>query len=244
MDFENFKNSIDYRNNLLFGLPIKWDGIKIYPIKLKDLINYSLDKYNKFVSIITLNKTEIMESLNILEEVSLWDFIILNFVSVDNDEIRDLFLHILSLCFRDIVRFSIEGYFLIGDSGKTLNENNFMQIISILRDQNQTRERKEKFVNKKEREYFQAVQKAKQKYQKALKAMGKDDTDLLDIISSICAKHPSLNFSNIQELTIYQLIDQFKRINMIDDYFISIDSLLAGASKKNVDLKHWSKKYE
>jgi hypothetical protein len=31
---------------------------------------------------------------------------------------------------------------------------------------------------------------------------------------------------------------------MIDDYFISIDSLLAGASKKNVDLKHWSKKYE
>jgi hypothetical protein len=150
----------------------------------------------------------------------------------------------LSLCFRDIVRFSIEGYFLIGDSGKTLNENNFMQIISILRDQNQTRERKEKFVNKKEREYFQAVQKAKQKYQKALKAMGKDDTDLLDIISSICAKHPSLNFSNIQELTIYQLIDQFKRINMIDDYFISIDSLLAGASKKNVDLKHWSKKYE
>jgi len=244
MNLELYRESMDYRNNLLFALPIEWNGLKVYPLKLKEIINYSFEKYNKFISIITLNKTEIMDSLSILEEVSLWDFIILNFVSVDNDEVKDLFLHIFSLIFKDKVVFSVEGVFLIGDTGKTIDESNYTEIFSILKDQNCAKEREEKYLNKREREYQKAVQLAKQKYKKALKAMGKEDTDLLDIISSICAKHPSLNFFNIQELTIYQMIDQFKRLNMIDDYFVSIDSLLAGANKKDVNLIHWSKKYE
>jgi hypothetical protein len=29
---------------------------------------------------------------------------------------------------------------------------------------------------------------------------------------------------------------------MIDSYFISVKSLIAGADKKDVDLKHWSEK--
>jgi hypothetical protein len=64
------------------------------------------------------------------------------------------------------------------------------------------------------------------------------------LISSVCSKHANLSLFNIEKLTIYQLIDQFKRLNMIDEYFISVDSLLAGADSKKVDLNHWSKKIQ
>ena len=236
------RDSLEYRSKLLLGMPIEWEGLNVYPLTIGQIMDFSIEKYNQFTSIISLNRTEIMESLGILEEVSLFDFIIINFISSDNNGIKEMILDILSMIFKDDVIFSVNGYFLIGDSGKKIDSDNFKSLLLILRDQNYAEERKEKFLNKKEREYYEAVKKAREKYKKALKVMGKSETDLLDLISAICSKHQSMNFLNIRQFTIYQLIDQFKRINMIDDYFISIDSLLAGADKKNVKLIHWSKK--
>jgi len=45
-------------------------------------------------------------------------------------------------------------------------------------------------------------------------------------------------------VTMFQLIDSFKRLNQIDNYFISIDSLMAGADSKDVTVKHWGDKIQ
>jgi hypothetical protein len=179
-----------------------------------------------------------MEVLKIVEEVSLFDFIILNLAADNSNKLKDLILEMFSLIFKETISLSIKGYFIDGKNN-IINQKNFPKIIQIIKDQNAIKEREEKVVTKKERDYKEEVRRVREKYRKYLKATGKsNDTDLLDIISSISSKHPSLNLFNIYKLTIYQLIDQFKRINLIDEYFINIDSLLAGADKANIHLIH------
>lgn len=235
------KYDMDYQSKLLFAKPIEFEGFKIYPLTIEEIVQFSFDNYNKFLSIISYSKTDIMEVLKILEPIPLFEFIILLLISDETNETKDWFLGILSLIFRETTVLSVRGNFLVGK--KVINENNFTQIIQIIKDQNFVKEREEKYLTKKEREYKEKLAEIKAKYKEYVNATERDkSSDILDIASAVSAKHPSLNLINIYKLTIYQLIDQFKRINAIDDYFISVDSLLAGADSKEIKLSHWSNK--
>jgi len=81
------------------------------------------------------------------------------------------------------------------------------------------------------------LKKIKEKYAKREKSQ-----DIVDIMSAVSSKHPSINVFNCGSLTMYQLIDSYKRLNAVDSYFISIDSILAGASNDEVKVKHWGEK--
>jgi len=180
------REHIDYYSKLLFGKPITFDGIDVYPLKIREVMEYSLDTYNKFLSLISLNRTEIMESLNIVQEVPLYQFIILNIVNDTSNEFIDWFLKTLSMILKDDVLFTTDGYFLIGESNKKIDENNFEQIVQIIKDQNFMKEKKETITTKKERDYKEMVKKARERHKGYLKALGKlSDTDLLDLMSSL-----------------------------------------------------------
>ncbi|AYP68254.1 hypothetical protein PQE75_gp225 [Bacillus phage vB_BcoS-136] len=69
---------------------------------------------------------------------------------------------------------------------------------------------------------------------------GESDIDISDIISAVSSKSNSINKLNIWELTLYQLYDEYARLELIDNYDLSIKAMMAGAEK--VDLKHWSSK--
>jgi hypothetical protein len=184
-----------------------------------------------------------METLKAVETIPLYDFIMILLIADETNEIKDQFLTILNKIFREEVCLSQNGEFIVG-LRKALNRDEFMQILEIIKDQNFVKTRKETILTKKQREYKEMVKKAREKHKAYVKAMGDDGTDMLDLVSSVASKHSSINLFNIDNLTIYQLIDQFKRLNAIDEYFINIDSLLAGADKKNLSLQHWSKKIE
>lgn len=235
--------NMDYRCKLLYGEHIEFENNKIYPLTLKEIKDFSFEKYNKFLSLTSFTKNEIMEMLKTVEEISLYDFILISVVSDKSEELLKLMLGFLTLILKEEVMFSQDGCY-ITDSGFKLNHENFHTFINIIRDQNGIKEREDKILTKKERDYKEMVREAREKHKEYIKHIGNaNDTDLLDLISALSSKHPSLNLLNIWELTVYQLIDQFKRLNMIDDYSVGIDSLLAGASKKDVQLIHWSKKF-
>lgn len=241
MEF-NFEN-IDYRSKLLFGKPIEFEKFEIYPLKLWEIEEFGFDNYNKFTSLISFNKNEIMDALRVTEEISLYDFIFLNLMLDETNEFKNIFLKMFSLCIKKKVYLNPDGYYFT-DDGLVINHDNFSTFIQIIKDQNSIQEREEKVVTKKERDYKDMLKKARAKHKEYLKELGKlDNTDLLDLISALACKHPSYNLLNIFDLTVYQLIDQFRRINLIDEYFIGIDSLLAGADKKKINLIHWSKKF-
>lgn len=65
-----------------------------------------------------------------------------------------------------------------------------------------------------------------------------DDVDISDIISAVTVKSSSISKFNVWNLTLFQLYDEYARLELIDNYDFSIKAMMAGAEK--IDLKHWS----
>lgn len=65
-----------------------------------------------------------------------------------------------------------------------------------------------------------------------------DEIDIGDIMSAISSKSNSLNKLNIWDLTLFQMYDEYSRLEIIDSYKFSIQAMMAGA--ENVQIKHWS----
>lgn len=81
----------------------------------------------------------------------------------------------------------------------------------------------------------------KKKAQQA--SSGEDnDIDISDIVSAISGKSSSINRLNIWDLTLYQLYDEYSRLEIIDNYNFSLKAMMAGA--ENVELNHWSSKIQ
>lgn len=68
------------------------------------------------------------------------------------------------------------------------------------------------------------------------------DMDLPNIISAVAARHHSLNILNIWDITVYQLYDQFQRLQNNTLYDIQSMSVAAwGDEKNNFDAAQWYK---
>lgn len=65
---------------------------------------------------------------------------------------------------------------------------------------------------------------------------------LYKIISSLCARHNSINPINVSELTYFQLIDQFAMVNKIDSWNINVTALAYGniPKEKQNEIKHYT----
>ncbi len=80
------------------------------------------------------------------------------------------------------------------------------------------------------------------------KKLNKDNTDsgFLEIMSAICARHPSINQLNIKDLNYYQILDQFYRLQMIDEFGMKVNAWSFGnldeKGIKSISEKHYTKK--
>jgi hypothetical protein len=65
---------------------------------------------------------------------------------------------------------------------------------------------------------------------------------LYNVMSSLCARHNSINPINISELTYFQLIDQFAMVNKIDSWNINMTALAYGniPKDKQSEIKHYT----
>lgn len=137
------------------------------------------------------------------------------------------------------------------DKIKLIHRGNFDEIIRIVRYQNfmsNVNGRKDEFnpANEEARKLAEQMERnrqkveAKKKAQKANEKGDDDDVDISDIISAVTAKSNSINKFNVWDLTLYQLYDEYSRLELIDNYHFNIKAMMAGV--KEVDLKHWSSK--
>lgn len=132
-----------------------------------------------------------------------------------------------------------------------IHKDNFDDIVEVVKLQNylQKPEKKDKPENPIDAETRKLMEdmerhrkrvEAKKQAQKKAEQADEDDADISDIISAVSTKSNSINKLNIWELTLYQLYDEYARLELIDNYDFSIRALMAGAEK--IDLKHWSSK--
>ena len=61
---------------------------------------------------------------------------------------------------------------------------------------------------------------------------------LADLVS-ILASGLGMSMDLVMDYDLYQFNDQFNRLKIMDDYEVSVQALLHGAKKENVNLTHW-----
>lgn len=128
------------------------------------------------------------------------------------------------------------------------NETTFPDIIDLIRQtcciSEPEKENIEelKFKNNLAKKLYKQMMEAKKREEKRKK----QDKNLYipNIISAVTARHPSLNYTNIWSLTIFQLFDNFDHMKVNELYDMNaIRTSVWGDEKKSFDATMWYKNY-
>lgn len=175
----------------------------------------------------------------------------------EDEKIRSTYVEIFNFFFVETVIYQ-EGFFIllkdeVANPEKIKREqvrgaiakDNFQQVMSLLQQicciYNEEESLDDmKFKNNLARKLMEKMLKAKKKEQETKKS----DLNLTipNIISSLANKHPSLNYVNIWDLTIFQLLDAFNRTQANSMYDIDSTRVSVwGDEKKTFDVSLWYK---
>lgn len=241
---EEERNKKDRRkynqDRLLAGFPILTDnGIIINSPKLKQIYEIGEMYHNLYLSV-CINKgllPFLMESENKYA----------NILNYDDS---------LMVCFLEGLKFftgqqfiKAKEYFIVegSDPPSYLCEDNFGDFIDLLELSNCAVER-DTSKDIRNRELDRKIAEAKRKLNQRLgRKIDEDKITLSDLISVLASKHNNLNIMNIWDLTYYQFDNQFKRMQLIENYDIGVRQLLAvgpfgGIDTKNFNIEHYIKR--
>lgn len=247
--FDDLINEIDLNIELFLDkyIEIPCAG-KLYCLTNNEIKKIKYTKYNQYLAWLCIDQDNIKKMLtkvdNATENISTFQFLMSG--CLYDKHFRQIILNALSVFFKEEIIFSEESlYFFVGQSEerKIIYDNNYELIKYVLKKQNglKTEEKTEKFANSIAQQMAEKLKQMREKYNKT----NNDEEniyDYSDIISSVSAKHPSINPLNIGELTVYQTMNQFQRLNKIDKFEIDIQSLLHGAKSDDIKLDNWFSK--
>lgn len=238
-------DDLDLKLKLISGEPIKIDGFgEVKPMTIREIIGRGYMNYLARLNIFVIEIDDLLGDEADKQELGLNVFDIL--VQHAGEEVKNELVKSLELFLNDTVKvIPRTGIIIIGEDS-IIDRNNFDKIREAIKWQNGLKKFKEEEseadATDEARKILDKIKKAneiKKKYKKDDED-GEGDLDLSEIISAVSSKSHSINKLNVFDLTLFQLYDEFNRLELIDQYDIGIKSMLAGA--KNVKLKHWSSK--
>lgn len=224
----------DLKLKILANEPIPLDDIFIYPISIKQIAKFGYKQYNQALKILCISRQEIKDLIG--EDISPFEFLRVNMIF--DLSIEKLLSKLLSLICKNKVLFSDEKQaFTIGNG--LLNKNNFNTFVDIIREQNCiiAGNIDEKPCNEKAKLILEKRRKARNKLMKNSHA--EENLSIYDLVN-IVSVGMNLSINRVMEYSIYQLSSQFQRLMAKENYYVNILALIHGASKNNIDLKHWT----
>lgn len=119
--------------------------------------------------------------------------------------------------------------------------NIILQRINIEVDDNEVDDLS-KVKSKRGRKIFEKIREGRKKMKKAKEqSSGGKHQSMANVISSVVAFCPNMNYVQIWDLTVYELYDLFSRLNIIDQYNISSTSVSVwGDEKKQFKFGVWN----
>lgn len=203
---------------LLRGRPIYVEGIGyIYPLTIAEIEEIGEDNFYILLSLLTFEQ----------QKTGQRDW----FTNPRHEDIL-LMSWALSSVLKEEVFFK-EGTYRTAKGGE-LSCENYESLVEVIQKQYALKKSEPpSYANEKAKEIAMKMQKEKAKIKPS-----KQGLSLQDIISGVAAKHPSLNLFQIWNLTLYQLYDQFKRLQLIENYTFNLSAALQGAEVEKIT--HWS----
>lgn len=218
---------------------------KVYPATLRQIAEAGVKNFYSYLNIFTLNKEDVDEYFkeqNIEMDITPFQFL-LSISKADSQYYNmakkafQFFLH------EDITILETNEAIVLGDisENRIIDEKCFEVIKTVVEKQHvlDTESSSAKMDNPSDAKAAQIIKKLKEGRKMREKAKGNSDLTFSDLVASLAAKGNGLNILNVWDLTYYAFNDQFKRMQMIESYQSSHQSLLAGADPKKVKLEYW-----
>jgi hypothetical protein len=236
---ENIKNAI--KTSAFLGYNIIVDSnMGYYKCPKIDDLKENLNTYiyfvDKFTKLFEDNKPEFYCSLFSSQEI-LREFasIIYFFFKTEQIKLKDSKIIVGEKEFTDEnEKTFIVEYFL--------DENNINLFMESLRVLHHYDKKDDDYLpaNKTAAEMMARAKKLKREMEAKIKQ--KDGIGFLEIMSTVSARHASINPTNIGQLSYYQIIDQYKRLMLIDMYTPCLYGNATEEYVKKNNIKHYSLK--
>jgi hypothetical protein len=259
-------HTVDTKMRLLAGMPIEVpDVCEIQPYTLKEIAQVGYSVYAQKLNTLTMDVKKILGDRPELRDVELSAFDL--YTHVADEDFREAFESALKFFLREdklvctrhdvdggneisIIVLGVDDINEITDEMKPriIHRKNFHYIVEVLKLQNGLSSigssDEYNAQNDKAKRIIEKLKKAKAKIQeiKSNKGGGGNDLDIVDLISAVASKSNSVNALTVWDMTLYQLYDHFKRLQLINQYDINIMALMNGA--KDIELQHWSERLD
>ena len=243
MDIQNLINPEQF----FVGIPTEIKNIcKVYPVTVREIAEIGAKNFYSYLSFFTLEKEDIDDFLKEQKmEVQITPF---QFTLINAHEDKQYFNN-LQKAFKfflheeNITILVGNEAIVLGDirEERLIMEEDFNIICAIVAAQNVVHKEsaEEKMNNPANSKAEQIIKKLKEGRKIREKKNSNSNLSFVDLVASLAAKGNGLNALNVWDLTYYAFNDQFKRMQMIEEFESSRQSLLAGADPKKVELKHW-----
>ena len=235
-------------DNLVHGEDIEVEeGIVIRQPALKEIRRrygegLGFEKYHQFLNVMAMSSKDLQEALpeelpqEIREKMDVYTYFMVY------QAMRDIFVDALRFYTGGPVEYLADkGIYVVQDKG-IIHPDNFDIVRGVILEINgiKSEEIEEKSVtNKKAQEILNKINKGRKNKRKKTKANNAEGS-IQNIISAISAKSSQYNMSNIYELTVWQLYNQFGHINI--NYQMEVYSLRwAAYGKDKFDFTTWYK---
>lgn len=228
---------------------------------LREISKIRYVQYNQYLNVLLFtpedyynncekDKVEWFKSLDddSKSKIFLYDLII------SNQLILYLYLEAFNFFFEETVAFNpTTNIFVLYESDDsiankeepigTINGDNFYFVCDVILQRNNifkdcANEDFKRVKNKRALEILKKLKKGQEQQSK----QNKDDKkiELPNVISALCAFHNSLNMTNIWDMTVYQVYDQFKRVQHNSIYNIqSMSTSVWGDKENKFDITRW-----
>lgn len=259
---------LDY-GSLLSPEPIKLSiGTIRIPI-LREISKLTFLKFNTFQIFLKMSPEDYYTKLNINKSV-IWEHMtddekksltLYDIVTHDEDACN-IYTELFDFFFVEKVIYKDGIFFVLNKSDDTdsnieitpeilrgvIHEDTFYTMLDILRqvcclkNDDILKEKDVKFKNEKARLLWERMQEAAKENEKKTRGKNNANLSIPNIISSVAAKSTNLNINSIWDITIFQLYDQFNRLQNNDIHNINSMRLAAwGDEKKTFDYALWYK---
>jgi len=255
---------------LLCDKPINISIGRLKAPTLDDIGNITFTVFGKYTVYLKLTPSEYYKTINKEQKELFWDYLteeqqdgfsLYDLILVE-DDVRDTFVEIFNFFFIEKIIFRDNLFYIVNVDKESpddleltvdnvigvINPANILDVVDLiqqiccLKSDDPLDEVKPKFKNKKAEMLYQRMLKAKQEQEEQAAKKNSVNMQLANIISATAAKTPGLNIINIWQLTIFQLYDQFGKIQNDDIHYMnSVRVAVWGDENKQFDPSLWYK---
>jgi len=232
-------------------IPAKTEGEErilctVYPVTLRQIATVGAKNFYSYLNVFTLNKEDVDEYFaNEQMDMDLTPFqFLLVMTQMDSQyyitvqEAFKLFLHE-----DNFTLLRQNEAIVLGDinDNRVIDSEMFEVIKKIVEASNilDTESSEARMDNPSDAKAAQIIKKLKEGKKMREKAKGNSSLSFSDLVASLAAGGNGLNILNVWDLPYYAFNDQFKRMQMREEYENTYRSLLAGADPKKVKLRYW-----